>query len=70
MLVRFLPIPRHEAIPSLGSRRFFRNWLDPGWGHVVPTFLPFQDVAFQRVSTEQSDGKEYMSRLGCVYPAR
>jgi hypothetical protein len=31
----------------------------------VPTFLPFQNVAFQRVSTEQDRGKPDIPLLEC-----
>ena len=59
MLVRFLPIPRHEAIPSLGAKTTLcGTGLSPGWGHIVSTFLLFQNVAFQRVSTEHRLGKD------------
>jgi hypothetical protein len=47
MLVRFLPIPRHRAIPSWSQDNSCRTGLTPGRGHAVPTFLPFHDVAFQ-----------------------
>jgi hypothetical protein len=46
MLVRFLPIPRQETIPSLEPVIQQRSWLTPGRGHILPTFLPFQNVAF------------------------
>jgi hypothetical protein len=59
MLVRFLPIPRQEAIPSLEPVIPQRSWLTPGRGHILPTFLSFQNVAFQRVSTEHRLGKDH-----------
>jgi hypothetical protein len=67
MLVRFLPIPRHEAIPSLGAKTTLcGTGLSPGWGHIVSTFLLFQNVAFQRVSTEQLRQRDSNFCLACM----
>jgi hypothetical protein len=59
MLVRFLPIPRHRAIPPWRQDNSLRNWLVSREGPCCADVSTFPECRFSRVSTEHSLGKDH-----------
>ena len=46
MLLRYLPIPRHRAIPSWNQDNSFRNWLDSREGPCCADVSTFPECRF------------------------